>query len=371
MAGRKPSPRRRREQAEPVAAPEAEEQVAAIAANDPGTPERVLDPDCLIVTSGDIAARLLREAGIADPERLAIWRDVLHEGPVPNVQSLATLADIRATWLSAAHALPLAEVRASFAERDALIADHARHARIELWLEHDLYDQLQLLQILASLAAHGRTQDIVLVQADAHLGEEQAGSIARFAAMASPLPEDAVAEAARLWRAVTSHTPEALVEARAAVPEAFPFLEPALNRWLGELPDPDVGVTATERLILLAIDEEAVSAKELFQRVNAADDPAFLGDWSFFRALDGLRFCDKPLVAMEAGRYPGGPAEQDAAYLDARPVLTEAGRAALHGAFDHAAANGIERWWGGVRLSRLHDWRWDAREDRLSRRAPD
>lgn len=329
---------------------------------------RAPDPDCLIVTSGDCAARLLREAGIADPERLVVWRDVLHEGPVPNVQSPATLADIRATWLSAAHALPLAEVRASFAERDALIAGHARHARIELWLEHDLYDQLQLLQILASLAAHGRMQDIVLVQADAHLGEEDAAGIGRFAQVATPLSADAVANAARLWRAITSHTPTALVEARGAVPDAFPFLEAALNRWLGELPDPDVGVTATERLILLAIDEDAQSAKELFARVNAADDPAFLGDWSFFRVLDGLRFCEKPLVSMEAGHFPGGPAEQDAAYLMARPVLTEAGRAALHGEFDHAAANGIERWWGGVRLSRLHDWRWDAREDRLSRR---
>src|ERR1019366_8546509 len=48
--------------------------------------------------------------------------------------------------------MPLSEV--SFVERDDAIVHFHNHEEVVLWFEHDLYDQLQLIQILDWFAAH-------------------------------------------------------------------------------------------------------------------------------------------------------------------------------------------------------------------------
>ena len=99
------------------------------------------------VTNGDVCADALRAAG-ATP--LVIWRDVLHAGPVPAGLSPAQLAAVRASFLAGQSWTDFAEALALFAERDAALA---RAEGGVLWFEHDLYDQLQLVQVLATLAA--------------------------------------------------------------------------------------------------------------------------------------------------------------------------------------------------------------------------
>ncbi len=43
-------------------------------------------------------------------------------------------------------------LRAAFRARDAIFRRHGEFKTVVLWFEHDLYDQLQLLQILDFLA---------------------------------------------------------------------------------------------------------------------------------------------------------------------------------------------------------------------------
>ena len=80
--------------------------------------------------------------------------------------------------------------------------------------------------------------------------------------------------------------------------------------------------------------------------VQAAQEPAvFLGDLSFLRAMRTLARGDVPLVAD----------------LDEAPKVTAAGRAAIEGAADHAALNGLDRWVGGVHCTgRDPRWRCDS-----------
>src|SRR5439155_21810748 len=116
----------------------------------------------LIITNGDSAADLLAAAGKGG--RILPWRDVLHEGPI--VADLDRCREARIPYLAQRVRIEAADVAADFAARDAILKAHASFDRIELWFEHDLYDQLQLLQVLAAFADNDRRDGLVLVQAD-------------------------------------------------------------------------------------------------------------------------------------------------------------------------------------------------------------
>jgi hypothetical protein len=114
-------------------------------------PERERLAGALHVTNGDSAVNGLRGTGLA--ERILPWRDVLHEGPVPAVPA-DELRRVRAEFLASEEAGEAAAIRRWLEERDATLAEN-RDGEYVLWFEADLYDQLQLAQILAELAALG------------------------------------------------------------------------------------------------------------------------------------------------------------------------------------------------------------------------
>ena len=100
----------------------------------------------LHVTNGDSAAGKLRAAGI--PGAILPWRDVLHDGPVPAGLTLKQLSERRAAYLGERGVAPADELLAGFRSRDARLEDCRTEDEVVLWFEHDLYDQLQLIQLL-------------------------------------------------------------------------------------------------------------------------------------------------------------------------------------------------------------------------------
>src|SRR5258708_12016609 len=85
------------------------------------------------------------------PGGFVYWVDILHDGPVPAGLALEELSRVRARFISDFFDIPHAE--ASLEERDEALLAFRDHEEIVLWFEHDLYDQLQLIQILDFLAA--------------------------------------------------------------------------------------------------------------------------------------------------------------------------------------------------------------------------
>src|SRR4051794_30290548 len=82
---------------------------------------------------------------------LLAWRDVLHEGPVPDLPA-DELRRVRADYLAAVTGTGAAEIEAELLARDERLAAAVDACEpVVLWFEHDLYDQLQLIQILAGL----------------------------------------------------------------------------------------------------------------------------------------------------------------------------------------------------------------------------
>ena len=106
----------------------------------------------LHVTNGDVVVDLLRRAGLAD--HTLAWADVLHEGPVPAGLADAGLRRARAEFLAGADGGDPAGALRRLTERDRALAG-GRTGDYLLWFEADLYDQLQIAQILAMLGDLG------------------------------------------------------------------------------------------------------------------------------------------------------------------------------------------------------------------------
>jgi hypothetical protein len=314
----------------------------------------------LIITNGDTAADLLLKAG-RDATVLP-WRDVLHEGPIrPGPVTQCSAA--RIAYLADRFRVDPSEVAADFGERDALIRAHRDYQKVELWFEHDLYDQLQLVQVLAFFAGQQPRDGLILVQADDFLGSQTAETILGFAEKARPVSAADLDLAAAVWADLGRPTPAAIAARLNRPAGALPFLRAALRRFLEELPAPASGLGRTEHTLLDAIAHGTGRPISLFHQVIAEEEAAFMGDWSFFRLIDDLAFCQVPLISGVAAPRDGPFGGER--FGEAELVLTAAGEDVLAGADDHVTLSGIDRWWAGTRLAGRAVWRFDREAGRL------
>jgi hypothetical protein len=307
----------------------------------------------LIITNGDGAAELLQAAGRDDV--ILPWRDVLHEGPIV-AGPLEKSSTLRASFLAGRFGLDADEVSAAFAERDATLRRHTDFETIELWFEHDLYDQLQLVQLLSFFADEGRHQGIRLVQADDFLGRQRPETILRFGERARAADEEDLDLADRVWADLAMPTPENVARRLNQQTDRLPFLEPALHRFLEELPARN-GLSRTEATALAAIAAGATAPGRLFGLVLSKEEAAFMGDLSFSALLTDLAKAETPLI--EDSVAASQTDDRIEWWKSARLALTEIGRAVLAGDADHVALNAVDRWWGGTRLNGRDVWRYD------------
>jgi hypothetical protein len=283
----------------------------------------------LHVTNGDVVAGRLREAGLSE---VLAWREVLHEGPVPAGLGGAELREIRARYIASCGWASYGEALAGLEAQEAALgaADE-----VVLWFERDLFDQLQLLQILAALQA----TRAALVD----LGEptEPPADLTRLDRI--PVAEDQRALAAQAWTAFREPDPRALAGIAAAEPAALPFLPDALRRLLEELPAVGDGLARSERELLAAVAGGADGRHAAFAAFQRREERPFMGDSVFWRRVDGLVRAPVPLL-FENGRL----------------ALTAAGEEVLAGGADHVRLNGVDRWLGGLHLAGAEaEWRWD------------
>jgi hypothetical protein len=317
----------------------------------------------LHLTNGDSTVPGIRGTGLA--ERVVPWRDVLHEGPVPVLPD-PELCSLRAAFLAGEHAEDIGTAQ-ELAERDRAVDGH-RHGDYVLWFEADLYDQLQLVQLLARLGElRVPPQRVTLVCVGeypgiAHfggLGELAAAQLLSLALTASTtLTQGALTHAGLAWTALRTSDPAGLVTIAATPSAELRFVAGAFDRLAREYPSTRDGLSLTERRILAAAAEDDPTAGTVFARVAAREARPFLGDTWCFDRVARLTRAAAPLLeaepAVPAGR---GPA---AVRGDTRVRLTAIGRRVLDGREDHVALNGIDRWIGGVHLTgHTPRWRYD------------
>jgi hypothetical protein len=324
----------------------------------------------LHITNGETAAVRIRGAALEGT--VLAWQDVLHEGPVPGNLSLDELSDVRARFIAEQGWGRLEDVRAEFNRRDATLAGFRRHDEVVLWFEHDLYDQLQLLQVLDWLAGQpwGGTVVSLLcigehpdVEPFHGLGQLDSGQITALFPARERVTAELLALAGAAWAAFRAPDPSALE----AVLERddltlLAYLSAALTRHLEQFPSIENGLSRTEAAILDAVGSQGARAVgDIFMGAQMSEESAFMGDATFWTYLDRIVSAPHPLLRAPAGEWrPPRPGLSQADFAAQYLALTETGERVLRGEADHVALNGIDRWLGGVHLQGQNPrWRWD------------
>ena len=301
----------------------------------------------LHVTNGDAAAERLRALDLGGD--VLPWRDVLHEGPVPAPATLDSLRPFRARFLAGDNTSAV-QIAEELEARDRRLGSSLREDEVVLWFEHDLYDQLQLLQILDWYAVHRGSQRLTLAQSDDYLSHMDAARLRALWDQRADVADAQLTAAQRAWAAFCAPDPQGIQGVSDTV-AVLRYVRPALLRHLEEFPAVLTGLSRTERQILETLVVGSWPLKELFPAAHHdREDPIFLGDSPFFEKLNALAAGDSPLVGLDGERA----------------WLTDAGREVLGGRLDRIETLGIDRWLGGVHLKgRRVPFRWNPSARRI------
>ena len=321
----------------------------------------------LNITNGDSAAGTLGEAGIEG--KIIPWRDVLHEGPVDSSLTLEELSEQRARFIAERRWDDFAHVSGDFAERDRMIRHLDYFDEIVLWFEDDLYDQLQLIQLLDFLSrSSARQKTISLIQVDGYIPPLSAARLKELDSKRPRVTPEQFALAQRAWKAFGSNDPTAISRLLAENTSALPYLAGALRRHLEEFPAVGNGLSRSEREALTAIDEGHATPVAAFLEVAKKQESIFLGDIVFYWFLERLSGSRKTaLLTWKNGSPVVAPTPKTArSFVKGELKLTTLGYKVLGGDTDWQTINTEARWLGGVEVRPGEPgWRWDAEERAL------
>ncbi len=328
-----------------------------------------MTPRFLHVANGSATTSLIEAAGI--PGRASIWADVLYDGPVTGGISDAELLRVRAHHLSGlVDAAYLDQVSGLQRWREE-IDNVSSYDELVLWYEHDLFDQLNLLQLLSWLRGRLPVRNVVtLIEIGTFpgrpgfkgIGELNPDDVASLLETRTPVDDERFALSERAWTAFRQSSPEALDELRRDDTRAIPYLGPALKRFLEEYPWTSDGLSRSERRLLEIASAGPVDLWTTFAHLHEGETAYYITDLSLLSLLREFSHLNPPLISvagtsLDEDRIPKGTM-----------TITDSGRAILDGKLDRVAAYGIDRWFGGVHLTADGiQWRWNDIEQRIIR----
>jgi hypothetical protein len=250
----------------------------------------------LHITNGDSAGGTIRMSGVTGT--VLPWRDVLHEGPLPAGLTLREMSRLRAEFIGSAEwGAPGPDIEEEFRARDATLLKSLEEDEVVLWFEADLYDQLQILQVLDWFAGQGaELPPLSLICIGEYPGFTRFDGLGQLspAQMFGLFPERKLVRRQQLdlaragWAAVTSATPEALQHLLTRSTGALEFLAPALVRLLEEYPWTTNGLSRTENQVLQVVADGASRFAAIFPACAALEERVFMGDsvlWDRLLAL--------------------------------------------------------------------------------------
>lgn len=324
----------------------------------------------LHITNGDVVADGLRQSGLVGD--VCVSADLLHEGPCLANAPPAEYREARARFLADDGYVSFDEALERLIQSDAALERARDEDEVVLWFEHDLFDQLLLIRLLAWFAReHERVRPPSLICIGEYPGMARFHGLGQLspAQLAGLFPARTVVTKAQLrlgadaWSRFGAPDPRRFASLLDEDTSALPFLHGAIVRQLEELPSVQNGLSRSEHQALAAISTGASDFATAFRSTQEMEERVFCGDVTFYRMLEGLAAAPLPLVRIDAPHGQTPPARRAVS-------LTAVGQRVLTGALDHAALNGVDRWVGGVHLEgRAPAWRWDRSTHTL--RSPD
>lgn len=308
----------------------------------------------LNITNGDSAVMVMQLAGI--PGDFLPWRDVLHDGPVPAALSLEQLSEVRAQFISDQGWGEPEIVIDSFTERDRKLLSFKDYSKVRLWFEHDLYDQLQILQILDWFSDNPpETTIVTIICTEQYLGLASPEEIMALLQHEAFIIESHLMLAKKVWAAFRSPNPtdwQGLLNEDTTI---LPFLNGAIVRLLEEYPDCKTGLSRTAQTALSILSKGKCSPGELFAKYQETEERRFMGDSSFWVILWQLLESNPALITSAPSMQITSPPSPDQ-----KLSITMAGEKVLIVEQNWLDIVTLDRWIGGVHLTPENVWCWDS-----------
>jgi hypothetical protein len=313
----------------------------------------------LHVTNGESVVHTFRQSKIEGT--FVSWIDVLHDGPVPAGIPDDELSRVRARYFESLGWTSYAEGLYGLQTRNLQMLNYPHHEEIVLWFEHDLFDQLQLIQILEWLSRQdlGKTK-VSLININAFpgispfhgLGQLNADQLESLFPKRVPVTYEQYELAKEAWSAFRSPTPAQLISLVDSNPDELPFLQAALQRWLEEFPAVNNGLPRSCRHLLEAAAEGLKNRRELYFLAMSKETAIFMADASAFWRINSL-----------AASTPNAALKREGDFYS----ITDYGRALLDNESDWLRdRDNFEFWMGGIRFVKGGIvWRWDAQRKQL------
>jgi hypothetical protein len=316
----------------------------------------------LNITNGDCAVQIMEKAGI--PGFFLPWRDVLHDGPVPAHLSLEQLSEIRSQFIIDQGWGEPEKIKHAFIERDNTIKSFEKYEKIILWFEHDLYDQLQMLQILDWFYKNGKkAKSLSMICVDQYLGMLSPDEMLALYKYEEPVTDSQLALSSKAWSAFRSDSPESWLALLKTDTTALPFLAGAIIRMLEEYPGCANGLSRTAQNTLEIIQQGEKQPGRVFDRCQETEERKFLGDSGFWSLLQAFLASSPPLLTLPEDMALTLPANPDQEL-----TLTQAGKDVLSGKKNWLDIIELDRWIGGVHLSFDNILCWDSGSSTLIKR---
>ncbi|MBN8822323.1 MULTISPECIES: DUF1835 domain-containing protein [unclassified Spirosoma] len=269
----------------------------------------------LHVLNGDATAYSFAEAGL--PGELAIWREMLSEGPLLDAtQPDTALWKLRENWLRAEFGDRRDETdtyqQKVVAEFDQIYQPNA-YDQIILWFEHDLFCQINLVFLLArfSRAERGNTvlKQVSINQFDGisdfkGLGQLTGAQLASLYPQAEPLTDFELRLAARVWAAYAASDVVALNQIIAGDFGRLRFLREALQAHLSRLQVGANGLSMIENQLLNLVQAAPKTSRQIVGEWLSTDRIYGLGDWSIENYL--TRLIDQEIIQEQDGKLVEG-----------------------------------------------------------------
>ncbi|MEM8489091.1 MAG: hypothetical protein AAF564_26330 [Bacteroidota bacterium] len=320
----------------------------------------------LVVTNGRSGVDSIRAAGVEG--EIFSWDDVLHDGPVPGGYELPVLSELRARYLASVDEMSFDKIKTAFEARDAQLLGARSFDELVLFFEHDLYDQLQLLQVLFLLHTDvSYSGHIAMAEPPTYIGYCKPEALMEAFGTRSQVDAACIDAGVKYWEAFTAETPDKLGEMLRYETPLLPHMQPALLRLAESYPNVDTGLSRTEQQILTILADGPENAGILFRKNQEMEVAMFLGDASFMQRLSLLCSGNNPLVQVVSNGM-GAPSGASLVYphiLKQSFQITAAGRSVLSGEMQRTNFIPVDRWIGGVHLSAAQVWYWHPEEFRF------
>ena len=308
--------------------------------------------EILHITNGSNSVDLMEAANI-EGDKIS-WDDLLHEGPAPSGLSLEALSKIRAEYIVGQGWGNKPEVLAKFDRRNYVLKQCKNYLQIVLWFEHDLYDQLQLIQILDWFNQQTSLPPrLELICIDQYLGYHTPAEFAQLTKHQVEVTATQLSLASNAWNAFTANNPNPLNSLIQQDLSDLPYLKNALIRLMNEYPDEQSGLPLTERLILESLRDGELPPGKVFQQYLSREEAQFMGDLPFWARLNRMAFCEFPIIEFKVNEpvsFPLNPAQ--------KIYISDYGRQTLSAKANWFADNKLSKFVGGCEISKSNYWCW-------------